>query len=393
MAYPPRRPFHHPPSAFPFPFQSHPGNPDPIPSRRSSLDSALAMSANYYHPLSHSGSLNDLRKPTAPFMEHATISRSSSSNSIYRASAAANMMPSSPPPVSKPSFRAPFLAPSSRPGSSLWSPPTYNTQLISYSVPSPNASTTALPLGSPHVATVSKTKPPLPSTRLAAPIDKSEKPWLANPERGTTASYWSTLACILLGLAGAAILCWRGVSTVLLLDPSNLCLVLSEDFSSQNLDTSTWTKDVQLGGFGNGEFQMTTDSSSNLYISNSQLYIMPTLTSDTIPLANILDGGNFTLQGCTTANRTACSVESNQSLGTVINPVQSARISTQGKKNIRFGKVEIRAKLPSGYVLFFSPVLFSVTYRFLVATGYGLRFGCYQKIIPTVLGLPRVRSI
>jgi beta-glucanase (GH16 family) len=178
-----------------------------------------------------------------------------------------------------------------------------------------------------------------------API---EKPWLSNPERGATASYFTTLLCIFLGLAGAAILCWQGVSNVLLLDQSKLCLVLSEDFSSQDLDTSTWTKDVELGGFGNGEFQMTTDSPSNLFLSNGQLYIVPTLTSDIIPLASIFNGGNFTLQGCTSTNQTACSVESNAALGTVINPVQSARITTQGKKNIRFGKVEVRAKLPRG---------------------------------------------
>ena len=276
----------------------------------------------------------------APFMEQHPISRSSSSNSIYRASVAANLAADSRPTTPVPSFRPPFLAPSSRPSSSLWSPPAYNTQFVSS-----NASTTALP----HL---SKPKPPLPSTRLAAPIEKSDKPWLSDPERGTTASYWTTLLFILLGLAGAAILCWQGVSNVLLLDQSKLCLVLSEDFSSQDLDTSTWTKDVELGGFGNGEFQMTTDSSSNLFISNNQLYIMPTLTSDIISSASMFNGGNFTLQGCTTVNQSACSVQSNQLLGTVINPVQSARITTQGKKSIKFGKVQVRAKLPRGYVKF-----------------------------------------
>jgi hypothetical protein len=313
----------------------------------------------------------------APFMEQHPISRSSSSNSIYRASVAANLAADSRPTTPVPSFRPPFLAPSSRPSSSLWSPPAYNSHLVSS-----NASTTALP----HL---SKPKPPLPSTRLAAPIEKSEKPWLSNPERGTKTSYWSTLVFILLGLAGAAILCWRGFSNVLLLDPSELCLVLSEDFSSQDLDTSTWTKDVELGGFGTGEFEMTTDSSSNLFISNNQLYIMPTLTSDVISSASIFNGGNYTLQGCTTANQSACSVQSNQLLGTVINPVQSARINTQGKKSIRFGKVEVIAKLPRGYVT--DLCLAYVTY-FVSAIGYGLRYGCYQKTTPTVLGLLQERS-
>jgi len=50
----------------------------------------------------------------------------------------------------------------------------------------------------------------------------------------------------------------------------------------------------------------------------------------------------------TTANQSDCSVQSNQLLGKVINPVQSARITTQGKKSIKYGKVQVTAKLPRG---------------------------------------------
>jgi hypothetical protein len=96
----------------------------------------------------------------------------------------------------------------------------------------------------------------------------------------------------------------------------------------------------------NGEFQMTTTSSDNLFLRDSQLYIYPTLTSDTVP--NILNGGNFTLDGCTMDNHNPCTATSNALAGTVINPVMSARINTKGKKSIKYGKVEIRAKLPRG---------------------------------------------
>src|ERR1700737_4407941 len=105
-----------------------------------------------------------------------------------------------------------------------------------------------------------------------------------------------------------------------------------------------------MGLHNNGEFQMTTTSSSNLYTANSNLYIVPTLTSNEIGVDKIFDGGNYTLQGCTTDNKTACTASSNSGRGSVINPVQSARINTRGKKNIAFGKVEVRAKLPQGYV-------------------------------------------
>jgi beta-glucanase (GH16 family) len=95
---------------------------------------------------------------------------------------------------------------------------------------------------------------------------------------------------------------------------------------------------------------MTTSSSSNSYIQNSQLYINPTLTTLSAGLTNeqIFNGANYTLSDCTTTNQSACTVSSSYSTGTVINPVMSARLSTMGKKNIQYGKVEVKAKLPSG---------------------------------------------
>lgn len=43
-----------------------------------------------------------------------------------------------------------------------------------------------------------------------------------------------------------------------------------------------------------------------------------------------------------------CAVHSNATLGTMINPVQSARLTTSGKKTIKYGRVEVIAKLPKG---------------------------------------------
>ncbi|KDR70270.1 hypothetical protein GALMADRAFT_76355 [Galerina marginata CBS 339.88] len=292
-----------------------------------------------------------------------SLPRSSSSNSLYKSSAAANMQPmptavtSDTPPSPIPrnssvhSFRAPFLSPASRPTSSLWLPPSYSNQYSS-SIPlatataSPTASTSALPLTSPFATAISKSKPPLPSTRLVAPLHPSEKPWLAKSEPRSRISYFITLFFLFLGIGGAAVLCFLGVSQVDILDPNDLCLVLDDEFSGSSLDTTVWTPDVELGGFGNGEFEMTTADPDNLYVSGGELYLMPTFTSDKVP--NLLNGANYTLSGCTSSNKTACSATSNAALGTVINPVQSARLTTKGKKSIKFGKVEVRAKLPTG---------------------------------------------
>lgn len=130
---------------------------------------------------------------------------------------------------------------------------------------------------------------------------------------------------------------------------NNLCMVLDEEFDS--FDTNTWNREVSLGGFGNGEFQMTTAEDENLFIRNGQLYIMPTLTSDEIGTDAIFNGHTYNLTGCTeTNNRSACSVTSSNKGNNkvVINPVKSARITTQKSASIAFGKVEVRAKLPKG---------------------------------------------
>ena len=107
-----------------------------------------------------------------------------------------------------------------------------------------------------------------------------------------------------MGVGGAAVLCFFGWSNVLLLKDEDLCMVFEDDFNS--FDTSKWNRDVQLSGFGNGEFQMTTALDQNLFVQNGELFIMPTLTSDVVGKSAILDGGKYTLDGCTNQVR-SCS--------------------------------------------------------------------------------------
>ena len=53
----------------------------------------------------------------------------------------------------------------------------------------------------------------------------------------------------------------------------------------------------------------------------------------------------------------ACSAVSNATAGNVINPVQSARLTTRFSGSIKFGRVEVRAKMPAGWVVCFSLLL------------------------------------
>ncbi|KAJ6258343.1 Beta-glucanase [Drechslerella dactyloides] len=116
---------------------------------------------------------------------------------------------------------------------------------------------------------------------------------------------------------------------------------------------SVWSYEIQVGGFGNGEFDWTTADADNVYVDKNGLRIVPTLTNETTTITNsqLLHGYtlNLTTAGtCTGETIKACGIRSNSTKGTMINPVRSARISTRGKKGIRYGKVEVEAKLPAG---------------------------------------------
>jgi len=168
------------------------------------------------------------------------------------------------------------------------------------------------------------------------------------------------------------------------MDHSALCLVMEEDFSGGEDAVfgtgGTFWREVNMDGFGNGEFEMTTASSTNSYIKNGILYLAPTLTEEEIG-SNDVFGVNgayiYNITGCT-FNETspnggfipdgkggtvfdyggyyaACSATANSTSGSIVNPVQSARISTMinaksgsGNASTRYGRVEIRAKMPTG---------------------------------------------
>jgi beta-glucanase (GH16 family) len=125
--------------------------------------------------------------------------------------------------------------------------------------------------------------------------------------------------------------------------------VLEDNFDTLNLDT--WQREVRLDGYDNGEFQWTTDSDNNSFVDNGILYLTPTLTSDHLGEEAINNGYtlNLTQDGtCTSNNVSQCVAVSNTSKLTVINPVMSARLITKNTVSIKYGKVEVKAKFPTG---------------------------------------------
>ncbi|CAO1635261.1 unnamed protein product [Parajaminaea phylloscopi] len=179
------------------------------------------------------------------------------------------------------------------------------------------------------------------------------KPWLESKTRkkADRRAYWIFVATCILGFLASLGVIYTGVAS---LPKYKYCLVMQDDFSGTELNTNVWFREQQVGGFGTGEFEWTTDSTNNSYVKDGSLYIVPTLTSDALGEAAITNGYtlNLTSSGkCTAANVSdpvACSVASNITTGVVLPPVQSARLITNFSTTIRYGRVEVRAKMPTG---------------------------------------------
>ena len=118
-----------------------------------------------------------------------------------------------------------------------------------------------------------------------------------------------------------------------------------------------WSHEVQIDGFGNGAFDWTTTDEKNSYVDAEGLHIVPTLTNETTSITPDQMWANYTLnignqQGgdgsCTSSSNSSCFIRSNPEKGAMIPPVRSARLTTKGKKSIRYGQVEVVAKMPKG---------------------------------------------
>lgn len=106
------------------------------------------------------------------------------------------------------------------------------------------------------------------------------------------------------------VVCWGLCADCLELEQQNWNLVWAEEFLGNSLDMDTWNHDLGDHGWGNNEWQNYTNSPFNLQVSAGSLKI----------IARHLGGENYT----------------------------SARITTQGKFEFQYGKVEASIKAPIG---------------------------------------------
>lgn len=124
-----------------------------------------------------------------------------------------------------------------------------------------------------------------------------------------------------------------------------------DDFSKGFDLEHSWNREVSVGGYGQTTFDWTTDFDNNSFVKDGKLYLYPELTQWPLQVngssLNLTEIGSCTLP----YTRLDCFTIHNDSTAQIINPVQSARLNTKGKRGLRFGKIEIRAKMPRGRYL------------------------------------------
>jgi beta-glucanase (GH16 family) len=124
------------------------------------------------------------------------------------------------------------------------------------------------------------------------------------------------------------------------------CSVYEDDFTN-GFNDKIWTKEAEVGGFGNGQFEETTNTDENVFVKDGLLTIKPTLQDrHLIETNNVI---NLTASGlCTSDTWSSCVASTNTTNGTIVNPVKSARINTKKGASIQFGRIEVVAKMPAG---------------------------------------------
>lgn len=126
-------------------------------------------------------------------------------------------------------------------------------------------------------------------------------------------------------------------------------LIFEDDFTT--LDLKKWQHEQTLGGGGNWEFQWYTNNRSNSYVEDGYLNIRPTLVADTFG-NDFLYSGTLDINGgspadqCTNPQWYGCSRTG--STTNIVNPIKSARIRTIDSFAFKYGKLEVRAKIPAG---------------------------------------------
>ncbi|XP_068233194.1 beta-1,3-glucan-binding protein-like isoform X1 [Palaemon carinicauda] len=128
------------------------------------------------------------------------------------------------------------------------------------------------------------------------------------------------------------------------------CLIFNDEFDF--LDHDVWEHEVTMSGGGNFEFQAYVNNRSISYIKDSSLVIKPALMSEWKG-EDFLTSGNLNLWGmngrgdvCTGNAFWGCDRTGTPT--NLINPILSARLRTLTDFAFKYGRIEVRSKMPRG---------------------------------------------
>lgn len=148
---------------------------------------------------------------------------------------------------------------------------------------------------------------------------------------------------------------WTSVFLVKYFEPGQFrslrqTVVFRDDFNRFN--KGHFTTEVSAWGGGNGEFQVYTPETANLYTANGYLYLKPTLTVDHHSFnEGTLYNGNMDVRGiwhtCTNGVNNGCRKSAYGQ--EILPPIMSGKVTTHAA--ITYGRVNVRARVPKGAFL------------------------------------------
>ncbi|XP_052867859.1 beta-1,3-glucan-binding protein-like [Anopheles cruzii] len=126
-------------------------------------------------------------------------------------------------------------------------------------------------------------------------------------------------------------------------------LIFEDNFD--RLDLEKWQHEHTLAGGGNWEFQYYSNGRKNSFVKDGIFFIRPSLLADETG-EGFLSSGLLNIHGgsphdyCTNPSNYGC--ERQGTPENYLNPIKSARVRTVNSFNFKYGKLQIRAKLPTG---------------------------------------------
>ncbi|XP_055903003.1 beta-1,3-glucan-binding protein-like [Eupeodes corollae] len=130
-------------------------------------------------------------------------------------------------------------------------------------------------------------------------------------------------------------------------------LIFEDNF--ETLDWTKWSREIRIPqSSDDGQFVMFLDKPKNCHVKNGQLHIIPSLSSEVLGKdVKRIRNGEYNLGAqCTAILDKSQECRKKAQFYQILPPVVSARINTKHSFSFRYGRVEVKAKLPKGDWLF-----------------------------------------